>query len=29
LCIAYFAAHNTFLKHAMLIEMRRSAEPAP
>jgi glycosyltransferase involved in cell wall biosynthesis len=27
-CIAYFAAHNTFLKHAMLIDMqRRSSSP--
>lgn len=28
-CIAYFAAHNTFLKHAMLIEMRRGPRETP
>lgn len=28
-CIAYFAAHNTFLKHAMLIEMKRRSEESP
>lgn len=28
-CIAYFAAHNTFLKHAMLIEMKRGSKEVP
>ena len=28
-CIAYFAAHNTFLKHAMLIEMQSTPGETP